>query len=247
MSSFTTKQYDPASELPFKLSRSKIELFMQCPRCFYLDRRLSIARPSIPGYSLNSAVDTLLKNEFDLLRSSKEAHAIMKAYGVDAIPFDHPDLSLWRTNFTGRQYLHEKTNLLIFGAVDDLWVRPTGELIIVDYKSTSTDEEITLEGKWKEGYKRQLEIYQWIFRSSGFDVSDTAYIVYANASKHRSRFDGRLEFALTLHSYIGGDSWVERAITDIKACLEADTMPIAGQTCEYCEYTKKRSAVDWGA
>lgn len=42
------KLYDPASSAPFALSRSKVELFLDCPRCFYLDRRLGVARPSGP-------------------------------------------------------------------------------------------------------------------------------------------------------------------------------------------------------
>ena len=33
---------------PFELSRSKVDLFLQCPRCFYLDRseKHRISRPS---------------------------------------------------------------------------------------------------------------------------------------------------------------------------------------------------------
>lgn len=48
---------------PFPLSRTKVELFLDCPRCFYLDRCLGIARPSIPPFNLNSAVDALPKTE----------------------------------------------------------------------------------------------------------------------------------------------------------------------------------------
>ena len=60
--------FDPASDEPFRVSRSKIDLFLNCPLCFYLDCRLGVARP--PGYpfALNSAVDTLLKKEFSWFR-----------------------------------------------------------------------------------------------------------------------------------------------------------------------------------
>ena len=37
-----SKLFDPDSATPFALSRSKVDLFLQCPRCFYLDRHLSI-------------------------------------------------------------------------------------------------------------------------------------------------------------------------------------------------------------
>lgn len=107
----TRNIYDPASKEPFKLSRSKIDLFVECPRCFYIDRRLGVGRP--PGYpfTLNSAVDALLKKEFDLLRASGEAHPLMKQYKIDAVPAKHEMLNEWRENFKGVQYLHEPTNL----------------------------------------------------------------------------------------------------------------------------------------
>ena len=58
----------------------------------------------------------------------------------------------------GIQYLHSPTNLLITGGVDDVWVYPNGELIIVDYKATSKDGEVNLDSDWQIGYKRQMEV-----------------------------------------------------------------------------------------
>ncbi len=193
----------------------------------------------MPGFSLNSAVDALLKKEFDMLRATGKQHELMIRYGIDAIPYIHKDLDIWRENFIGKQVLHEKTNFLVFGAVDDIWVNPAQELIIVDYKSTSTEKEISLDDQWKVGYKKQLEMYQWIFCESGFSVSPTAYIVYANATKQRSQFEGRLEFAMTIHTHIGDTSWVEPTLAAMKICLDSDALPPSSDTCEYCVYRSK--------
>ena len=105
-----------------KLSRSKLELFTQCPRCFYLDRRLGVGRVGFPAFTLNSATDTLLKKEFDIHRADQTPHRLMAANNIDAVPFQHEMIDEWRENFKGVQYLHEPTNLLITGAVDDLWM-----------------------------------------------------------------------------------------------------------------------------
>jgi len=229
--------YDPSSKEPFKVSRSKIELFIDCPRCFYLDRRLGVGRP--PGYpfALNSAVDKLLKKEFDLLRESREPHAIMKQYGVDAIPAKHPDLDLWRENFKGIQFLHKPTNLIITGAIDDLWENPQGEYIVVDYKSTSKDEDIVaLDQDWQISYKRQMEIYQWLLRQSGLKVSDTGYFVYCNGRTDPARFDKKLEFDITLIPYEGNDKWVEATINDLFRCLKENKIPKKAEDCDYCNY-----------
>ena len=228
--------YDPNSKNPFKLSRTKIDDFLKCPRCFYLDRRLGLGRPGMPGWALNSAVDQLLKNEFDLLRKKGEAHELMKKYGIDAIPFAHPDIDEWRENFVGKQYLHEPTNLLIFGAVDDVWINKKEELLIVDYKATSTEKKISLDDEYRQGYKKQMEVYQWIFRQGGFKVNPTGYFVYANAAKNRSKFDGRLEFEVQIIPYRGDDSWVEPTIYVINECLDSDRIPDSNPGCEFCRY-----------
>lgn len=229
--------YDPASSEPFKLSRSKIDLFMVCPRCFYFDRRLGVGRP--PGYpfALNSAVDHLLKLEFDIHRANGTKHPLIDKYGVDARPVAHDDLEKWRHNFTGVQYLHEATNLLIFGAIDDLWINSQGEYIVVDYKSTSKSEQITeLNKDWQDGYKRQMEIYQWLLRKNGYKVSSTGYFVYCNGQTDRKAFDGKLEFEITLIPYQGDDSWVENTIVEAHKCLQSPEYPECGAECDYCHY-----------
>jgi CRISPR/Cas system-associated exonuclease Cas4 (RecB family) len=221
----------------FRLSRSKIGLYMECPRCFYLDNKLGTARPPGFPFNLNSAVDALLKKEFDVHRAAGNPHPLMKAYGVDAIPFSHRELDIWRENFKGIEYRHPATGFVVSGAVDDVWRNPAGELIIVDYKSTSKDKTIdALDEEWHEGYKQQMEVYQWLFRQNGHRVSDTGYFVYCNASKDREAFDAKLEFEITLIPHTGDASWVEGTLLDIKECLESDELPEKAAECDYCRY-----------
>lgn len=229
--------YDPNAEVPFKLSRSKIDDFLNCPRCFYIDRRLGVGQPPGFPFNLNSAVDVLLKKEFDLHRVKKTAHPMMEAYGIDAIPFEHPDMDLWRDSLRGGiQYLHPTTNLLITGGVDDVWINPKGELIIVDYKATSKDSEVSLDADWQIGYKRQMEVYQWLFRKNGFKVSDTGYFVYCNGKRDAEAFDAKLEFDIKLIPYVGDDSWVDQIIIDIKECLSSEDVPESNPDCDFCKY-----------
>src|SRR3972149_4157143 len=241
MNNFWKKKslYNPSTSEPFRLSRSKIDLFLECARCFYLDRRSGIARPSFPAFSLNSAVDVLLKKEFDLLRDKRQPHELMKTYQVDAIPYQHPDLSVWRENFKGIDYHHQPTNFVVSGAIDDVWINPSGELIIVDYKSTSTEKEISLEDEFKQGYKLQMEVYQWLFRQRGFRVADTGYFVFANAGKNRPSFDGKLEFELSLIPHKGDTRWIEPTLLSIKQCLDSDKSPSLSANCEYCQWRQK--------
>lgn len=232
--------YDKTSIEAFRVSRSKIDLFIECPRCFYIDRVLGTGRP--PGYpfSLNSAVDTLLKLEFDVHRAKSEQHPLQKKYNVDAVPVHHEDLDIWRDNFKGVQHLHEATNLLIFGAIDDLWQNSAGEYMVVDYKSTSKAGEITaLDQDWQIGYKRQMEIYQWLLRKNGYKVSNTGYFVYCNGKTDMAAFDAKLEFDISLIAYEGDDGWVDDVVYSIKECLDGD-IPECGEDCDYCAYYNAR-------
>ncbi|MEK7535424.1 MAG: PD-(D/E)XK nuclease family protein [Patescibacteria group bacterium] len=228
--------YTPKSDAPFKISRSKIDLFMNCPRCFWLDRRKGIGRPPGFPFSLNSAVDALLKKEFDIHRAAGTRHPLVKEYGIYSVPLVDERMDEWRDALRrGITHNHEGTNLIISGGIDDVWQDPEGALNIVDYKATSKTSEVTLDADWQIGYKRQVEVYQWLFRQNGFKVSDTAYFVYCNGRTDKEAFDARLEFTVKIIPYVGNDKWVESTLVDIKKCLDSE-MPEALKACEYCKY-----------
>ncbi len=235
--------YDPKSTYPFKLSRTKIENFVRCPRCFYLDRRFGVGQPSGPPFSLNSAVDGLLKKEFDVHRAAGTQHPLQKHYGLSVKPFDHPEINTWREVFEGIRFHHPLTNFTIFGGIDDVWVNDDEELYIVDYKATAKDGEVTLDADWQDSYKRQAEVYQWLFRQNGYKVSDTAYFVYVNGRKDAAAFDGKLEFDVHLLPYTGSDSWVEPTIIKAHQCLQSDVTPPYSDNCEYCAYLKELNKI----
>ena len=219
---------------------------MQCPRCFWLDVRLKISRPSSPPFQINKAIDELFKKEFDSYRKAKKPHPIMIEYGIEAVPFTHADLDKWRHNFTGVQVQHKPTNLHLFGAVDDIWANSDGSLIVVDYKATAKEKEVSLDADWQQSYKRQMEIYQWLLRQNGFTVSNTGYFVYTNGRMDLDAFNNRVEFRTKIIPHTGVDDWVEKTVVEMKKCMDSDTMPamgnsIMGGPCEFCSYARQRT------
>lgn len=234
--------FDPTSGEPFKISRSKLDTFIECRRCSFLDLKFGVKRPSMPAFTLNNAVDTLLKTEFDIHREQKSQHPLLKKYGLDAVPLDDERMDEWRDALRrGISYLHEPTNILVRGGIDDVWVNSESEFIIVDYKATSKKIGPSSEDDLYDQYKRQMEIYQWLFRRNGFNVSPTGYFVYVNGKSDAKAFDGKLEFDVELIPYTGSDTWVEPAIFDLKEMLMNDKIPpigisFGGGPCEYCTY-----------
>lgn len=223
----------------WKLSRSKIELFVECPRCFYLDNKLGTARPRGPAFTINIAIDELFKKEFDSYRKVKEPHPLLLENDLDYIPFAHEKMDEWRDNFVGITYKDKETGFIISGAVDDIWVNEKEELIVVDYKATAKDSKIeTLaDSAWEGSYKRQMGVYQWLLEKNGFKVSKTGYFVYANARKDLAEsFDDMLSFETTLIPCEGDIEWISQTIKDIKTVLETEALPEKGGNCEYCAY-----------
>lgn len=239
------KKYNPTRSAEWnyggskwKLSRSKIDSFKECPRCFYLDNKLGTKRPGFPSFNLNIAVDELFKKEFDIHRNAKTPHPIMQKYKIEAIPFAHKNLDSWRDPFVGIMHTHSATGLVVSGGVDDIWVKPDGSLIIVDYKSTSKDGKIESLGDspWEQQYTRQLGVYRWLLEQNGFTVSETGYLVYANADKSLDAFNDKLVFVTTVVSVVTDVSWIEECLVAIKACLESSALPAIGDSCEFCPY-----------
>ncbi|MFT5849589.1 MAG: CRISPR/Cas system-associated exonuclease Cas4 (RecB family) [Patiriisocius sp.] len=221
----------------WRLSRSKLDFFIECPRCFYLDNKLGTKRPGFPSFNLNIAVDELFKKEFDVHREAKTAHPVMEQYKINAVPFEHVNMHTWRENFEGIEFKHD-LGMTVSGAIDDIWMNPDGKLIIVDYKSTSKDGSITelSDSPWDQQYKRQLGVYKWLLEQNGFKVEDTGYLVYANASKDEDGFDGKLVFETTIVPVETDISWIEPTLVKIKDCLEKDHLPAIGEKCEFCPY-----------
>lgn len=241
--------YNKNASAPWKMSRSKIELFTQCKRCFWLEARRGIKRPSSPPFNINKAIDELFKKEFDIYRAKSEPHPLMTKFKVDAIPYSHKDLNTWRANFTGVNTNHEATNFHVFGAVDDVWVNPAGELIVVDYKATAKEKPVDSlrpKGGWQDMYRRQMEVYQWLLRQNGFEVSDIGYFVYATGTQDRDGFHDKVDFETIVFPYEGDSSWIERSLLSIKECLDNDKIPDVGTAamggaCEHCMYAKSRT------
>ncbi len=215
-----------------KLSRSKIELFLNCPRCFWLEMKKGIKRPPPAPYTINSSIDRLLKQEFDICRKCGKAHYLIDKYNIKAIPYDCAEINNWRNNFQGVRYTHKDTDFLVFGAVDDVWINPAGELIVVDYKATGAKEY-----KIYDSYKRQLEIYQWLLLKNGHKVSKTGYFLFAKVNKECGFAEGKLSFDLAIEPQEGDTAWIEGAILAARQTLDSD-MPKPKEECLYCQFVQ---------
>lgn len=245
--------YNPENTEPYELSRSRIETFVKCAACFYLTQVKGIKFPTIPGFNINEATDILLKRDFDKFRGAEKTHEYLINMNMGhLIPFQHPNFELWTQSLhfgaEGRMhFVHEASNLKVGGGLDDVWFnKNTEELHIVDYKSTSqkTDgKEISLDDKWKEAYKRQMDLYVWVMRKKGFNVSNIGYFLYCDGDRFSDysflkQSDANMRFKISLLSYEVNLDWIETTLLDIRECLQMKICPEHNDECEYGDFIK---------
>jgi hypothetical protein len=223
-----------------QLSRSKLDLFLECPRCFYAEVAENTPRVSGPPFSLNLAVDRLLKSEFDQHRAAGTPHPLFASVGLDAIPFSHVELEKWRANFTGVRWTDPESGWTLFGAVDDVWIAPDERLIVADYKATAKERDVTAADIYP-GYRKQLEVYQFLLGRQGFDVDRRGWLVYANGRGNLPKFDDALLFRMTMLPHDGDSSWVLPTFHAAVGLIEGGSRPEAATGCKWCQYVERRS------
>ena len=220
-----------------KLSRTKIDLFISCPRCFYQDVKNNIKRPPGFPFSLNNAVDKLLKKEFDHHRSLGTSHPLQAH--LNLVPANLPQMDKWRDSLHGGVfYEHPIHQCKYYGGIDDLWVDANQTYYVVDYKATAKAEAVTEMPEWANGYRRQAEIYQWLLRKNGLTVSDTAYFVYCTGDVNQTGFNQQILFQTHVIPYVGSDAWVDETLYNLQLCLNNQDIPPYTADCKYCKFAE---------
>lgn len=266
--------FNPAHPAPWELSRGWIEKAVTCEGCFWLQKAANVKQPDTPPYNINSNTDILLKKDHDQYRGVGPS-PIMVSSGLKHLrPFDHPHLGKWTDSLHFGSSLdhfntvHEDTNILFGGGLDDVFENiETGELHIVDYKSTSQDggnkkvpdpldESFLLPPKdpkkrdFKASYRRQAEMYQWIMRRKGFQVSDVAYFLYVDGISRdmngmlidQDPHIAWMKFEAQIIPYVGDDSWVESALHKAKRLAQLETCPNHSDNCDIGRFLSQARA-----
>lgn len=243
--------YTPNQSEDFKISRSKFSDFLTCPRCFYMDRILGLSEPGMPGWSLNSATDELLKKEFDVCREKQIPHRLFKRYDLEhVVPFKHEDMDNWRNSLQGGlTHRVSNTNIILSGGVDDIWYDTiTEELIVVDYKSQASLELVEpvsyLKNVYHQGYKLQMDFYNYLLNCMGYKTSATSYFLVVNADRTVDGFNENMRFSETLIPYKNDTSWISEKVNAMIKLMNQSEIPKGHESCENCAYSRERAQLD---
>lgn len=211
---------------PIKLSPTSLNLFLECPLCFWLEKKKGIRRPPPYPYALNAAVDYLLKREFDVYRAKGEPHPLISSHNIPAKLFsDQKLLNEWRNNFKGIRYYDEQLDATLFGAVDDVLEFEGGKLAPLDYKSTGSREP-----RIYERFQLQMDVYSYLMEKNNFPTAGKGYFAFYIVDKEDG-FGNRLPFKKELKEVITNPSRVPELFNKAVLLLRADEAPVHNQDC----------------
>jgi len=108
---------------------------------------------------------------------------------------------------------------------------------VVDYEATAKDAEVSLDAEWQDGYKRHVELYQWVLRQKAFEVCSTAWYDYVIGCKDRPGCDAKLKFRISLLPNEVPTEWISYKLQEIKTDLSNENVPKIDDNCEYYKYT----------
>ena len=177
-----------------QLSPNSLNLFLECPLCFWLEKKMKIRRPQPYPYALNTAVDKLLKEEFDSYRAKGELHPLLAENNIKAKLFSNQELlNQWRSNFAGIRYFDPDLDAVLFGAVDDILEFKDGKLAPLDYKSTGSNVPTIYDR-----FQIQMDVYTFLLEKNGFSTPRKGYLAFYVVDK-KNGFVDRLPFKKELH------------------------------------------------
>tara|TARA_Y100000741_G_C18244355_1_gene554871 strand:+ start:1122 stop:1832 length:711 start_codon:yes stop_codon:yes gene_type:complete len=229
-----------------RFSRSKWESFIRCPFCFYLKAKHNIDPPATPRFNINMRVDSLLKEEFDILRKNQKPHPVFKKYNLNFVPYnlEIQKLNDYRNNRRGIEAKSKKTKFILFGALDDLWLnKDTNEIVVLDYKATSSKNDpdyVNSSAEYYKSYLRQLDFYAYLLKLNNYKVFKTGYWLICNATNEKQKtFGGNLSFKITLLPYNLSTDYIEDILVEIEECLNLKKPPKSGKYCSNCNWHKQ--------
>ena len=213
------------------LSRWQLNTFTECPRCFWLVNRFKVKLPKSLPFALNSAIDGLLKTEFDEHRSVGTLPPIFASLEGKAKLFtDSEKLQTWRNNFQGLRWTDPATGHTLYGAIDDLLEFQDGTHAIVDYKSSGSAAPTIYPS-----YQLQMDVYTFLLQKLGYQAAPKSYFAFFLVVKDDG-FNGRLPFREELVEVTPDPGRVSELFAQAVALAQTDRLPAAGVACDLCRW-----------
>jgi len=219
---FTKPKSSVAVGDKYTLSPSTLNLFRECPRCFWLHINRSVKRPRGPFPSIASGLDAVIKEYFDLYRGKEVLPPLLegkiKGYLIPQLP--------------KKLFFRDKTNnALLMGLLDECLVLENNIYAALDYKTRRSFPEGV-----HPSYQLQMDVYTLLLERNNYNTKGVAYLLYFVPSP--GQWHQGIPFGVKL---IEVKTSVKRAQKIFEKALETLRQPLPDSLgdCEYCNWASK--------
>jgi len=207
-----------------KLSPSSLNLFKDCPKCFWLRFNKKLKRPEGIFPSLPGGMDKILKERYDRFRAKKQLPPELETTKAQLFQ-DTKLLNQWRIPQRGLSW--EYKDHLLRGAIDDLLQKK--KLIVLDFKTRG----YPLKEDTHKHYQDQLDIYNLLFRKNGYETEDYSYLAFYHPTSMDDQ--GKAVFKADLKKMKTDPKRAERLFKRAIKTLEGG-IPRADDKCGFCQW-----------
>ena len=205
-----------------KLSPTSLNLYLECPRCFWLHFNKKIRRPSGPFPSLPGGMDQVLKIYFDEYRGTEILPPIV-AEKLQGKLMDPLPKSLMLTD--------KGVRAILTGKLDEALDLGGGKFAVVDHKTRGwAPKEDPLPM-----YQLQMDAYDLLLRENGYDTNNQAYLVYYYPTP--GQLHDNFPFAVSVHELTTNPDRARQVLHDAVNVLRGE-LPDSVKTCAYCGWAR---------
>jgi len=217
----------------YRFSPTSLNLFLNCPRCFWLQFNRDIHRPKTFFPSLPGGMDLAIKDYYDRYRSQNELPPEIDGRVRGRLVGDQKLMDRWRNWKTGLKVSIVELDVTLFGALDDCLI-DAGEYLPLDYKTRGFKPE---KGNGMEPYYRnQLDCYALLLETEGFSAGPRGYLVYYYPISVYGQ--GTVKFGVETVEIEVDVGRARKTVERAAACLNGPE-PAAHARCEYCGWQSR--------
>lgn len=213
-----------------RISPTSLNLYLECPRCFWLQLNLGIKRPEQPSSTLPNGIDLTLKNYFDYWRINGGFPPILKNKLNYKLLANQATISYFRSrNF---QWYDKETGAYLTGILDDALDLGNDIIVPLDNKTRGFPPTET-----HFAHIIQMSVYTLLLLENNFKTLNLAYLIYWYFNHKNMELENPLAFNILVEEVKTDPEKVKAVFREAVNVLKKDLPPV-NNDCSYCQYVE---------
>jgi len=208
--------------MQYRLSCSKLILFQECPRCFWLSVKQGLPRPAHPLPSLIYALDFAIKNYFNKYRQTAVLPPLISLQIKGKLLNDIPKTLQYK----------KENGVILNGRLDDIFVFENGAVAPLDHKTRSKPPE-----NIHIAHQTQMDIYSLLLMKNNYQIENKAILLYFYPDNLEPYLHNGLSFSCKVVQVKTNPSHAEELLNNACNILDGP-MPESNTDCCFCKWTQ---------